>query len=685
MRNLCLAAVTLLLAHHGASAFSTGPLSKGISSVSSFTPGVLSRRSPRSNRINTGLSMVIERLSDECVGAILTAHNIGNDIGLDVLRNEILFAGIVGKPERAAPTLEKYRMDYDKVKETAIAQVRRSVSSLTEGGNESKEALPFSAASKLVLEQALTISDRFNSPSVRSEHVLLALMGYNNGMPIESAPGLDVLSNMPSLKGLDGKGFSCFKFCEQLVQDLEQQPDSNVETGSGPRAREEVVINGGGLGLGSATLSSVGVDLTQMALEGKLDNVYGRDDEIRSALRTLGRRRKNNPCLVGGKLLSSLVALVVIFWLTRVALLQNLVSERLLLLKLLPKSWPQPFLTNRKRRSSNFPLAIHLEIRMVTTRRMKPQPMRLSTLCQLVLPLSRALVSLALNSQAWSLEPPTEEISKRGFRISSKKPLAPTLFFSSTKFTILSELVEEGMGTYYFCFMVLSILPASHKVPLSVLRSAMNAANLLKPALARGELRILGATTTPEYRRYIEKDGALERRFQPLEIKEPTVDQTIDILATIMPRYEEFHGVEYTSNALVAAAKLSDRYVSDRFLPDKAIDLLDEAGSMIKMLEDEENFFVTEDAVTAVISEMSGIPIGRLDTGEKTRLQNLEAEIGKRIKGQEQAVRAVSKAIRRSRSGMRDARRPVSSFLFVGPTGVGKFNFPRPSSWRYRF
>ena len=120
---------------------------------------------------------------------------------------------------------------------------------------------------------------------------------------------------------------------------------------------------------------------------------------------------------------------------------------------------------------------------------------------------------------------------------------------------------------------------------------AMNAANLLKPALARGEVRILGATTTPEYRRYIEKDGALERRFQPLTIREPSVDETIDILATIMPRYEEFHDVEYTSNALIAAAKLSDRYVSDRFLPDKAIDLLDEAGSMIKMREGAENFY----------------------------------------------------------------------------------------------
>ena len=127
-----------------------------------------------------------------------------------------------------------------------------------------------------------------------------------------------------------------------------------------------------------------------------------------------------------------------------------------------------------------------------------------------------------------------------------------------------------------------------------------------------------------------------------------------------------------TSNALIAAAKLGDRYVSDRFLPDKAIDLMDEAGLIIKMREGVENFYVTEDAVTEVISEMSGIPIERLDTGEKARLRSLEEEIGKRINGQDQAVKAVSRAIRRARSGMRDTRRPVSSFLFVGPTGVGR-------------
>ena len=201
---------------------------------------------------------------------------------------------------------------------------------------------------------------------------------------------------------------------------------------------------------------------------------------------------------------------------------------------------------------------------------------------------------------------------------------------------------------------------------------AMNAANLLKPALARGELRLMGATTTPEYRKYIEKDGALERRFQPLEVKEPTVYETLDILAAISPKYEEFHGVKYTYNGLVAATKLSNRYINDRFLPDKAIDMIDEAGSMVKMSEDGESFYVTEDAIQTVISEVTGIPVGKLDTGEKARLMTLEEELEKRIKGQSGAVRSVAKAIRRARSGMRDGKRPVSSLLFCGPTGVGK-------------
>ena len=201
---------------------------------------------------------------------------------------------------------------------------------------------------------------------------------------------------------------------------------------------------------------------------------------------------------------------------------------------------------------------------------------------------------------------------------------------------------------------------------------SLNAANLLKPALSRGELRVLGATTTPEYRSYIESDGALERRFQPLQVKEPTVYETLDILAALSPKYEEFHGVKYTYDALVAAAKLSDRYLPDRFLPDKAVDLIDEAGSKIKIMPEGNKFDVTEDDIAAVISEMTGIPLGRLDRGEKSRLKNLEAALAARVKGQSAAIRSVAKSIRRARSGMRDGKRPVASFLFCGSTGVGK-------------
>lgn len=199
---------------------------------------------------------------------------------------------------------------------------------------------------------------------------------------------------------------------------------------------------------------------------------------------------------------------------------------------------------------------------------------------------------------------------------------------------------------------------------------AMNAANLFKPALSRGEMKVLGATTIPEYRRYIEKDGALERRFQPIQVKEPTIDETIQILASLVSRYEVFHGVKYTDNALISAARMADRYVSDRFLPDKAIDIIDEAGSMAAMRDtNDEEVFVDEHQVTEIVSELTGIPVGKLDTGERERLRKMESTLKDRIKGQDLAVRSVVKALRRARTGMRDGRRPVSTFLFCGPTG----------------
>jgi ATP-dependent Clp protease ATP-binding subunit ClpC len=215
----------------------------------------------------------------------------------------------------------------------------------------------------------------------------------------------------------------------------------------------------------------------------------------------------------------------------------------------------------------------------------------------------------------------------------------------------------------------------------------MDAANLLKPVMARGEMQIIGATTISEYRKYIEKDAALERRFQPLMIKEPTVDQTLLILKAIVSKYEKHHGVVYTIDALEAAAKMSERYIGDRFLPDKAIDLLDEAGALVHMdsvMGDDlppdekrgDDFVniptVTEHSVAQVLSEWTSIPLGKLESDEMQRLLTLEGELTARVKGQHKAVGAVARAVRRARSGLRDPKRPIASFMFCGPTGTGK-------------
>lgn len=211
----------------------------------------------------------------------------------------------------------------------------------------------------------------------------------------------------------------------------------------------------------------------------------------------------------------------------------------------------------------------------------------------------------------------------------------------------------------------------------------MDAANMLKPALARGQLQVIGATTVAEYRQYIEKDAALERRLQPVFVKEPSVERTLDILKAVQRNYERHHQVKFTPDALKAAAELSERYINDRFLPDKALDLMDEAAATAVLnsfddsdsveLDDENLPIVTEQTVAAVLSEKSGIPMGQIETSELDKLKNLEEEMERRVKGQDRAVRGVARAIRRARSGLRDPKRPVASFLFCGPTGTGMF------------
>jgi len=204
----------------------------------------------------------------------------------------------------------------------------------------------------------------------------------------------------------------------------------------------------------------------------------------------------------------------------------------------------------------------------------------------------------------------------------------------------------------------------------------IDAANLLKPALARGELQCIGATTISEYRQYIEKDAALERRFQPVTIGEPSREETVEILSGLQDKYAEYHEVEYAREALEASVKLSERYVPDRYLPDKAIDLMDEAGATVQMEaenEGEERPVVSAENVADVISEWTGIPVAKLTADEASGMLDLEAQLHERVIGQDKAVSAIARALRRARvPGLRAPRRPVASLLFSGPTGVGK-------------
>jgi ATP-dependent Clp protease ATP-binding subunit ClpC len=215
------------------------------------------------------------------------------------------------------------------------------------------------------------------------------------------------------------------------------------------------------------------------------------------------------------------------------------------------------------------------------------------------------------------------------------------------------------------------------------IEGGVDAANLLKPALARGELQCLGATTLDEYRKHIERDAALERRFQRVMVNEPTVADTIDILRGLRPCYEEFHNVTFTNDAIEAAALLSDRYISDRFLPDKAIDLIDEAGSRTHLRDSirrkaeaveaaEEHPVVDEEEIAHIVASWTGIPVTKLTEVESERLLHLEQALHERVIGQNEAVTAVARAIRRARVGMKDPNRPIASFIFSGPTGVGK-------------
>ena len=329
-------------------------------------------------------------------------------------------------------------------------------------------------------------------------------------------------------------------------------------------------------------LDAYGRDLTRLAIEGKLDPVVGREQEITRVLRILSRRRKNNPILLGDPGVG------------KSAIVEGL-AERLIRTDI-------PELQNRR--------IISLDLAVL---------------------------------------------------------VAGTMYrgqFEERMKNVLQEL-RKHPEIILFIDEIHSLMGAGNS------SGSLDAAGILKPALARGEVQCIGATTMEEYKKTIEKDGALERRFQKIVIPPTTADQTMDILKQLAPYYSDYHHVEYSPEAIEACVRLSERYITDRSFPDKAIDVLDEAGAL-KAGKNDEPSPVTDADIAEVVSIMSGVPVQRVATAESKRLRELDSELRSRVIGQDEAVSQVVKAIRRSRLGLADPGRPIGSFFFLGPTGVGK-------------
>ena len=483
---------------------------------------------------------------------------------------------------------------------------------------------PFTPRAKKVLELSLREALSLGHSYIGTEHMLLGLVRESEGVAAQV---------------LEQLGADATRVRNQVMNMMSGQ--SQRETGPASSSSSSNKGESGESG-GSAVLDQFGRNLTQLARDGKLDPLVGREKEIERVMQVLSRRTKNNPVLIGEPGVG------------KTAIVEGLAQKIV---------------------ANQVPVTL--------------KDKQLYTL---------DLGSLVAGSRYRGdfeerLKKVLKEIRTRG----------DIIMFIDEIHTLVGAGAAEG---------------------------AIDAASILKPMLARGELQTVGATTLDEYRKHIEKDAALERRFQPVKVEQPSVAMTIEILKGLRSVYEEFHAVSITDQALVAAANLADRYIADRFLPDKAIDLIDEAGSRLrirrmeatpaqrkveeelarirtdreeaqergaaeqaKLLEAQEQEFlskkdeldaevkaaggktydvVDEEMIAEVLANWTGIPVYRLTEEETTKLLRMEEELHKRIVGQDEAVRALSRAIRRTRSGLKDPKRPAGSFIFLGPTGVGK-------------
>ena len=556
---------------------------------------------------------MFERFTDRARRVVVLAQDEARALNHNYIGTEHLLLGLIHEGEGvAAKALESMDVTLDK----ARAQV---VEIIGEGQSAPSGHIPFTPRAKKVLELSLREALQLSHNYIGTEHILLGLLREGEGVAVQALGNLDV--DLAALR--------------QAVMQLLSGYDAKETVGSGASALKE------GTPSGSAILDQFGRNLTQAAREGKLDPVIGRPKEMERVMQILSRRTKNNPVLIGEPGVG------------KTAVVEGL-SQAI----------------------------VHGDV---------PETLR-----------DKQLYSLDMGSL----------VAGSRYRGDFEERLKK----------VLKEVRTRGD-------IILFIDEIHTLVSAGAAEGAVDAASILKPMLARGELQTIGATTLEEYRK-IEKDAALERRFQPVQVDQPTIEQAIQILKGLRDRYEAFHRVIITDEAIEAAVKFSDRYINDRYLPDKAIDLVDEAGARLRIrrmtappelreideriaevkrekesaidaqgferaaaLRDDERRLgseraakeqawkngdldqvaeVDENLIAEVLAMSTGIPVVKLTEAESTKLLNMEAELHKRIVGQNKAIEALSKSIRRTRAGLKDPKRPGGSFIFAGPTGVGK-------------